>query len=128
DIYLNSLVSWDAIRIPTIRLEFDDNHPTVFENAFPAMSKRGIKGCTHVVTENIGITQGNHPSQLLKMHDVGWDVCSHSHTHPTLDELTNKEIEYELKQSQKELLNIGLRRGPQVFVAPQGSMVTHERN
>lgn len=127
DIYLNGIVSWDDVRIPTIRIEFDDNYPSVYENAFPAMSKRGIKGCTHVVTNRIGKEQGNHPYQLRKMHDVGWDVCSHSYSHPTFAEISNEEIEHELSQSQMDLLNIGLRRGPQVFVAPQGSMVPYER-
>lgn len=127
DIYLNALVSWDDVRIPAVRIEFDDNHPTVYNNAFPIMSSRGIRGCTHVVTQEIGATQGNHPDQLRKMHDAGWDICSHSVTHPYFDQITNEEIEYELEQSQKDLLDIGLRRGPQVFVAPRGNMVPYMR-
>jgi peptidoglycan/xylan/chitin deacetylase (PgdA/CDA1 family) len=123
DIYFDSFVSWDYVNNPTVRLEFDDAIHTVYDNAFPLMAERGMRGATHVITKNI-ITED--PIEyitnegLKRMHDVGWDICSHSRNHLYISTLTEQEQLYELEQSQKDLLGLGLRNGPQFYIAPYG--------
>src|SRR5690625_2216485 len=122
DIYFDSLVSWDDIRKPTVLLEFDDAINSVYANAFPLMAERGMRGATHVITKNITTPDPSYISNegLLRMHDVGWDICSHSVNHQYISELTEEQQLFELEQSQKDLLSLGLRNGPQFYVAPYG--------
>ncbi|MEK5109895.1 polysaccharide deacetylase family protein [Cytobacillus sp. FSL K6-0129] len=123
DIYFDSFASWDYLNKPTVRLEFDDAIHTVYENAFPLMAERGMRGATHVITKNI-ITEDpleyTTNDGLIRMHDVGWDICSHSRNHHYISTLTEQEQLYELEQSQKDLLSLGLRNGPQFYIAPYG--------
>ena len=123
DIYFDSLVSWDYMNKPTVLLEFDDAIHTVYENAFPLMAERGMRGATHVITKNI-ITED--PIEyitndgLKRLHEVGWDLCSHSVNHEYISTLTESEQLHELEQSQKDLRSIGLTRGSQFYIAPYG--------
>ena len=133
DIYLDSLASWKEIRKPTVLLEFDDAFHTVYENAFPLMAERGMRGATHVITKHISQPDPSYTSNhgLIRMHDVGWDICSHTVNHPYLSEIPLEEAKFELEQSQKDLLNLGIKNGPQFFIAPYGDstldVVDHAR-
>jgi len=123
DIYFDSLTSWDEIRTPTVRLEFDDALTSVYQNAFPLMAERGMRGATHVITKSVANPEPlvyALPNQLMRMHDVGWDICSHTVNHPYLSEITLEEAKFELEQSQKDLLNMGVRNGAQFFISPYG--------
>ncbi|MFW6002768.1 MAG: polysaccharide deacetylase family protein [archaeon] len=120
EIYIDSIVSWKAPNFPAIKISFDDWRESVTTNAFPAMVERGIRGCNYPYTDVIGTTETRNPEILLQMERAGWDICSHSKSHPRMSELSNEEIEFELKQSQKDLLDLGLKNGPQFYIAPYG--------
>ncbi len=121
-IYVDSIMVWDEIGIATARIEFDDGYKSVYGNAFPLMRERGIRGCINVITDKLLEPSQGYltKEELHRMHDVGWDVTSHSHTHPRVSELTDDEIFNEMVNSQKILLDLGFRNGPQFYVAPYG--------
>jgi len=129
ELYINAMSTYDFVNEHYMSIEFDDALLSVFNVAFPEMNRRGIRGGVWVITSYMkaGINGYCESWQLLKMQDAGWDVGSHSVTHPHLSELTEEEQLYELKQSQQDLIDIGIYRGPQFFVAPYGDSTLYSR-
>ena len=123
EIYLDSLVTWKRLNKIVARLEFDDAYKTVATNAFPEMRKRGIRGCAHVITDRLTDNLKDMfatPEQLHHMHDVGWDICSHTTAHDFVGQLTTEQLDTTLRDSQATLRKFGFRNGIDVFVAPYG--------
>lgn len=129
ELYINAMSTYDFVNEHYMSIEFDDALLSVFNVAFPEMNRRGIRGGVWVITSYMkaGMDGYCEPWQLLKMQDAGWDVGSHSVTHRRLSELTEEEQLYELKQSQQDLIDIGIYRGPQFFVAPYGDSTLYSR-
>ena len=121
-IYVDSFTTWEEVGIPIVRLEFDDGYRSVYKNAFPLMRERGMRGVVNVITKNLNKNMSSFitKEQLHEMHNAGWDIVSHSHTHPKVSEISNAQIFNELVISQQALLEAGFRNGPQFYVAPYG--------
>lgn len=97
---------------PMITLRFDDQRLSVYQNAYPAMDKYGFKGLIAVITGRPNL--GNDPDinygsinadgmtkeQLIEVRNKGWDLVSHTHTHP---EYWNKTDEYMRADYQKSV-------------------------
>ena len=106
-----------------ITLMFDDGHSTVYTDAKPIMDKYGFVGVSYVITN-----YPNNPAnpnmmtleQLKKLHENGWDICSHTNTHRTLTELTTTEIIDELTKSREWLLKNGFAMGARHLATPGG--------
>ena len=67
---------------------FDDGHISVYSKAFPLLSAYGQVGTANVISNTVfyanqGWTQdGMNTTQLLGMQNAGWEICSHSKSHP----------------------------------------------
>ena len=97
---------------PMITLRFDDQRLSVYQNAYPVMDKYGFKGMIAVITGRPNL--GNDPDinygsinadgmtkeQLIEVRNKGWDLVSHTHTHP---ESWNKTDEYMRTDYQKSV-------------------------
>ena len=90
----------------TVAITFDDGYRSVLDLAFPIMSRLGLVGSVYVVTDFVGspapmswpgVDQwlgGPHEQEMLPMDadqlhrlmDAGWEVGSHTRTHPKLTE------------------------------------------
>jgi peptidoglycan/xylan/chitin deacetylase (PgdA/CDA1 family) len=116
----------DAIRAPegarTMAVTFDDAYRSVFEIAFPILSKLGHRGTVFVPSAFAGseapmawpgIDQwlgGPHEPELLPMSwdhlrrlaEAGWEIGSHSRTHPMLTQLDDDAVARELAESRRE--------------------------
>lgn len=106
----------------TLVVSFDDAHRSVLELAAPAMARLGIPGTVYVPTSYAGSERPmawdgydmwlgtEHESELLCMswddlrglRDDGWEVGSHTRSHPRLSTLTESEIATELSESRHE--------------------------
>lgn len=93
---------------------FDDNNITdysiafmIFEN-FEEEYNIKLSATTYVIVNKIG----NDPNycdldQLKDMYNNGWEIASHSMTHPIMIFLSDSLAEYELVKSRDSLINMG---------------------
>lgn len=96
-------------------IAFDDASVSVVENALPVMEKYGFTGCLFAVPSLLGgkcAWDGEGPDsphrlmtarELSEIRTRGWEICSHSLTHPDLTAIAPEAAALELKSSKAEL-------------------------
>lgn len=112
------------------KLWFDDGYASTFNIAYPVMKRHGLTGIVAVVTSIVG-KFGKLPStrrgpfkfmtikQLIMLIEEGWEIASHTVTHPfRFDLLNTEETVYELEVS-KEWIEEKLGFIPMKFVVPR---------
>jgi peptidoglycan/xylan/chitin deacetylase (PgdA/CDA1 family) len=100
-------------------LSFDDGLRSQHVAAFPAMRRLGWPGVLNLKLESV--EQGELTEPLVtELVDAGWELDSHTLTHPDLTTLDDAALRRELKGSRRELIT---RFGePVQFIAyPAGS-------
>ena len=96
---------------------FDDAYKCVYELAFPVLREAGLNGAIFIVTKYIGSTNDwdlnfgfkfSHvgKSEIRELHENGWIIGSHTHTHPDLLRVSEKKLKEELKVSRQILEDI----------------------
>lgn len=104
-----------------VMISFDDGYLSDYALAMPILAKYGFRGVSFVTTSHIG-RQGYMTWEQLKMLAAsGFSVQSHTHTHPLLECLSDREVERELVYS-KELLEANLDVSVTGLSLPGGSM------
>jgi peptidoglycan/xylan/chitin deacetylase (PgdA/CDA1 family) len=88
-------------------LNFDDGHESVYQRALPLLESKGITATAYIVPSWIGETWYMRWSEVLALQEAGWDIGSHSMTHPWLTEVDDSTLHYELAQSKLELQSRG---------------------
>jgi peptidoglycan/xylan/chitin deacetylase (PgdA/CDA1 family) len=106
---------------PTLVVTFDDAYVSVLELAYPILSSLGVPGTVFVVTEFAGNGRvlewpgidhwrgGAHEAELrgLRWDELrelaagGWEIGSHTCTHPRLTQLPGEELARELRESRE---------------------------
>ena len=71
---------------------FDDGHITTYTKALPILEKYGQVGTANVVLDFVesGDSDWMDQFQLLDLESKGWEICSHSITHPTFSEIPQR--------------------------------------
>ncbi len=105
-----------------VAVTFDDGYRSVLTQAFPIMQELGLVGSVFVVSESVGSerpmswpgvdhwlgTEHEHElvplscDELNQLIDAGWEVGSHTRTHPHLTALADGELESELRGSRED--------------------------
>lgn len=97
---------------------FDDGYLSVYDHAIPALRERGITATIYVVTGSIGgINEWDRNAgdqqeammsraQVRELADAGFEIGSHTATHPRLTELTDDELVREIVDSKKALEDV----------------------
>jgi len=101
-----------------VTLRFDDvpiSHWTIGKKY---MDKYGYRGVIAVVKNWVDQTGQMSLAQLKVLNDQGWDISSHGVTHTNLTSLTLNEVEEQLYESQKYLLDNGFIKGARFFCPP----------
>ncbi|HEY1508494.1 MAG TPA: polysaccharide deacetylase family protein [Solirubrobacteraceae bacterium] len=117
----------DAVQAPpadkTLAVTFDDAFASVYEHAFPILSSLGVpatvfaptsfmaerqplhwNGIDHwLQTQSAPELRGMSWEDLGRLHEAGWEVGSHTRTHPRLTSLDDKEMRDELAESRREI-------------------------
>jgi peptidoglycan/xylan/chitin deacetylase (PgdA/CDA1 family) len=88
-------------------ISFDDNYASTYTLARPLMKKLGIHGICYVVTDWIGKPDRMDLKQLLQLRDEGWEIGSHTITHPDLTKSDPENAFYEINESKSQLLRLG---------------------
>jgi peptidoglycan/xylan/chitin deacetylase (PgdA/CDA1 family) len=113
---------------PKISFSFDDGLGSVITHAAPILAKYGLQGTSYIIADCPG-TKGTcraNPDadymswdQITQLHDkYGWEIGSHSLSHPSFSKLTESEQEHELSESKKILAQHGF--DARTFATPYG--------
>ena len=86
-----------------ILITFDDAHEDNYTNAFPIMKKYGFTGVLYLPYNYIGTTGYLTVDQVREMAAAGWEVGSHSLSHPILTSLDAPHLRTEIVDSRKKL-------------------------
>jgi len=104
-----------------VAITFDDGYRSVLDHGFPVLSEFGFPGTVFVPTSLVGLSGpmswpgidkwvgGSHEDELTPMtwdelrvlRDAGWEIASHTQTHPKLPELGDEELHAELVTSRE---------------------------
>jgi peptidoglycan/xylan/chitin deacetylase (PgdA/CDA1 family) len=98
-----------------VLITFDDGYEGIYHHASPVLEKSGYTAAVFVITGyvgkenswdmNLGGKKFKHLSweQIKKLVQKGWSVGSHTVNHYDLTKLNQRQLEYELKQSKRDL-------------------------
>lgn len=105
----------------SLAVTFDDGFRSVITEGFPILQRLGFPATVFVCTDWVdseepmrwaGIEQwaGTHPEELISLStqelgsliDAGWEVGSHTRSHPRLPEIEDTELAVELAGSRAE--------------------------
>lgn len=89
-----------------IVLSFDDGTSGQVENTLPVLEKYGWPGVISVVVPNVSGAGGSlsiSPDQISRLLDAGWELDSHSMTHPDMTTLSADRLAHELGESRRRL-------------------------
>lgn len=101
-----------------IMLTFDDGYMDNYTNLFPILKKYNAKATISVICEKLEEDGCLTYDQVREMSDSGLvSIQSHTMTHTSLKELDKKSIEYELKESKKQIFEI-TKKEPAVICYP----------
>ncbi len=82
-----------------IIITFDDGHLNNYTTAFPIMQKYGFTGVVYIIGEYMGTPGYMNAAQIKEMAKAGWEVGSHTMTHPNLTALDWQQQKYEIIES-----------------------------
>ena len=87
-------------------ITFDDGYKSVYDYAYPIMKKYGFKGIIFLITDKIENDTSKmymNKDQINELIKEGWEVGSHTITHPKLNSISIEDISDEIKGS-KDIL------------------------
>ena len=85
-----------------IIITFDDGNMDVYENAFPIMQARGFVGAFYIVANRLESNGYLHAEHLQTLVAAGWEIGSHSMSHPDLTQ-NHDLVRNEILQSRLDL-------------------------
>ncbi len=110
-----------------ITITFDDSYKSQFANAFPILKQYGLTATAYVITRDIG-DAADDPiwtpmswNDIRALRDAGWEIGSHTLTHPHLPKLNDRQLQDELLYSAKHIAK-ELGQMPAAFAAPYGEV------
>lgn len=107
---------------PALSITFDDGYRSVHAEAFPVLEDLGVRATTYAITGQVGGGFEDRPlmtwEQLRELQDAGWEVGSHSRTHPDLRNVSDEQLQDEVVGSRQDLIDHGIT--PATMAAPYG--------
>ncbi len=98
-----------------IAITFDDGYSDIYETCFPILSHARFVATVYMISSRVGGKSGwdiysgkkmLSSSQLKELSDAGWQIGSHSHSHPDLTLLDKSRLAEELVLSKKIIEDI----------------------
>lgn len=104
-------------------INFDDSYKSQYIYAKPILDKYGFKATFFAVCDWIGASDTGENKKMTwqdiaELQKEGFDIESHTMTHPYLNELSRSELNFELGQSRQCLQDHGLN--VTIFAYPYG--------
>ena len=102
-----------------IVISFDDGYRSVADAAFPLMRARNWPGVINLTVKNLRVSGGLSQYRVRMLLGAGWELASHSLTHPDLTRLDQRALRREVTDS-RELLRTHFGVPVDFFCYPAG--------
>ena len=90
-----------------VSITFDDALASVYSLALPELERFALSGTVYAISELIGEEYLGYPvmtkPMMLDLVSKGWEIGSHTRSHPRLTDLQDREIRNELEVSKSHL-------------------------
>ena len=109
--------------IPLCVITFDDGYSSQY-GAYTYMASKGIRGTIYVITDLIGHRGSLTYLTLEQLHEIynaGWDIGSHTDSHPDMTNLTEQQSEEHIEKAYDYLILYGFTRSAHHFAYPFGA-------
>ncbi|HUI45032.1 MAG TPA: polysaccharide deacetylase family protein [Nitrospirota bacterium] len=93
---------------PLFSYVFDDGNDTDFLVAKDIFSEQSAVASAAITTDWIGTPGHLTAAQIIGLRDAGWEIMSHTVSHPNLQSLTAAQIESEFSRSKEALEKLGV--------------------
>jgi peptidoglycan/xylan/chitin deacetylase (PgdA/CDA1 family) len=110
-------ITKDEGRCATIT--FDDGDNTNYTHAYPVLKEKGLKAYFFILVGKVEESGYMNWQQIKELQDAGMTIGSHGMSHRILTVLSEKEMDYELKDS-KKILEQQLGNEVKYFSIPRG--------
>ncbi len=94
---------------PLVTFVFDDGYETDYTVAKDIFKAQGEPACAAITTGWVNTKNFLNISQISELQKDGWEILSHTVSHPKLKTLTEDRIETELSQSKSTLESWGFK-------------------
>jgi peptidoglycan/xylan/chitin deacetylase (PgdA/CDA1 family) len=97
---------WHGAPLPSkpVVVSFDDGFRNQYTRAMPTLKRHGWVGTLNLILAHLHEgTYGLGPREVVHMIDDGWEVDSHTLTHPNLPSLGPAQLQHEVAGSRHEL-------------------------
>lgn len=82
---------------------FDDGYRSIYRNAFPVLRALGWRAVLNLEIHNEGVSWGLSPVRVRALIRAGWEVDSHTFTHPDLTSSSAAQLSREVGGSRRDL-------------------------
>ena len=117
-ITFNNLLNRQIVEKPII-ITFDDGYQDVFDSAYPVLRENNQTGTVFVMSNFIGSPGYLDKEKIELMLKGGFELGSHTISHPDLAKADPSTLEYQIKSS-KEILEKEFSRPIEVLCYPSG--------
>jgi peptidoglycan/xylan/chitin deacetylase (PgdA/CDA1 family) len=94
--------------MPLVTFVLDDGNDTDYLLGKKIFAEQGAVACSAVTTDLINTPYHLTPDQIRALRDAGWEIMSHTVSHPNLKSLSSAELNDELLRSRTVLEGLGL--------------------
>lgn len=112
--------------VPLLTFVFDDGNDTDYLLAGEVFKQHHATASFAITTEWIGKEDHLTVSQIKELQNDGFEIMSHTVSHPNLKSLDEKQIEYELFFSKKTLEAMGIRANNLVYPYNKNNSLVRE--
>ncbi len=117
----------NASAMSKVMITFDDGWTDDYYKALPIMQANHQNGTAFIITGEVASASGGtgieymNLSQLKALYSAGWDLSSHTVTHPDLTTLSATSLNSELVNSKAWLNNSGFTKASRFLAYPYGA-------
>jgi hypothetical protein len=94
--------------VPLFTFIFDDGNDTDYLVAKDIFGEQEAVACSAITTNWINTKDHLSAAQIRALYDAGWEIVSHTASHPDLSSLSASQIDNELSRSRSALENLGI--------------------
>ncbi len=96
------------VSVPLFTFVFDDGNDTDYIVARDIFAEQGVVACSAITTDWVNTRDHLTAFQIVALRDAGWEIMSHTASHPNLRSLSAVQIEDELSRSKRSLEGLGV--------------------
>ncbi len=91
-----------------VSFTMDDGSIADYERMLPVFTRYNTVAVSAVIADKIGLPGYLTAQHLAEIQKAGWEIMSHTKTHPDLAKLDEQSVAYELQSSKNYLQSMGI--------------------